>query len=129
MFQKKLAISLAILLLLAIPSSAQAIQWTYLQDYVQSFYISSTGSASVYASTLGQTSASKVDVKAYLQKYENGSWTNIKSWDASANSYLVELDKTYYVAHGTYRLYTIHTAYSSGGVPEDCSVTSPNIVY
>lgn len=45
-----------------------------------------------------------------LQKYENSTWSTIKTWAANGSADYVEIDKDYAIASGTYRVKTTHQA-------------------
>lgn len=69
------------------------------------------------------TCSGKVEAKANLptkliiklQRYSNGTWTTIKSWEDTGDFY-VRLSKTYYVADGySYRVYVEGYVYDVNG--------------
>lgn len=63
------------------------------------------GIAYCNASVTGYTTnTNHVSIYMYLQKYNNGNWTNYTSWNTSATNYYVNLNKQAYVSRGKYRL-------------------------
>lgn len=57
-------------------------------------------------------------IKAVLQKYNsnNGTWSDIKTFNASSTDYNCLLSGSYYVARGTYRVYAEFYAFNNTGV-------------
>lgn len=50
------------------------------------------------------TNTNNVSIYMYLQKYSNGSWVNIASWNGSAAYYTMSLNRTATISQGTYRV-------------------------
>lgn len=73
----------------------------------------SDGTANCSASVTGYTTnTNRVSIDLYLQKYSNGSWSNISSWSDSANSYTLSVYHTKRIAAGRYRLKASYHAQS-----------------
>lgn len=89
----------------------------------------SFGKLSIYGCTdtyPGYTSGTKV----ILQQKNGSSWDDVTSWEDAHGSTASTVSDSYYVNHGTYRLYTIHTAYnSSGGTVETHTAYSSEVTY
>lgn len=65
----------------------------------------SDGVAKCSASVTGYSSNTySVSIYMYLQKYSNGTWSNIASWSDSADDYTLSIYKTKTVSSGRYRL-------------------------
>lgn len=65
----------------------------------------SDGVAKCSASVTGYSSnTNSVSIYMYLQKYSNGTWSNIASWSESADDYTLSIYKTKSVSSGRYRL-------------------------
>ena len=58
------------------------------------------------------------EIKAVLQKFNsnNGTWSDIKTFNASSTDYNCLLSGSYYVARGTYRVYAEFYAFNNTGV-------------
>lgn len=75
----------------------------------------SDSTATIFAfvkSTPGRST--KATIKATLQKYSNGMWTNVQNWSNSSSSYSVILSKTKTVSFGTYRVKAVIKVYQNG---------------
>ena len=79
-----------------------------------SLYISSSGIAEAEGEITGITgTTTKCSITLYLQRYENGNWTDIAMWTDSANAVSLALTRSLGVDSGyTYRAKAICYAYS-----------------
>lgn len=73
-----------------------------------------SGTAYVTALVNGyQNNATKVVVYAHLQRYENGSWSNVANWSQTFNSYSGVISESCSVARGyTYRVSAAYYVFS-----------------
>ena len=101
---------LAMLLLfcIGIPQAAfaatedDAIQprWTYLSTVGGNIDISSDAVATVTASVRAVGTVEKVSVVASLQQKRSGTWSEVKSWTVTRDSYSANMRKTWPVLRG-----------------------------
>ena len=92
--------------------------------------VNSSGKASCYSYVDTANSTYKIYVSMSLQRYVDGYWTNVKTWNSSGTG-AVTLDKSYYVTSGYYyRTAMSATVYTSGGsFVESEDITSQNDYY
>ncbi len=64
----------------------------------------------------------------YLQRLENGCWTNVDSWTNSGSIFISQTAHAY-VASGYYRVHVVGFVYSSGGTLKDSATQDSNTVY
>lgn len=128
MKRKILSLIALILLLtsvLAIPANATDIPLeqaaTIMPRYVNiigitaSINVNSSGKASCYAFVETSNTSHTNYLAICLQRYKDGTWTTIKSWDTSGTGEAT-LDKSWYVTPGYYyRTAATATIYTSGG--------------
>ena len=116
-------ISLVLLLtsMLVVPASATDENSTISPRYVNIsvFYasvgVNGSGKASCYGDVTTANSTHKVYLDITLQRYKDGYWSNVKSWDTSGTGGAT-LDKSWYVTSGYYyRTAATATVYTSGG--------------
>ncbi len=102
-------------------------RWSYFTTVVGDIDISSNGKATIIATvSANRNKVDTVKVTCNLQKLENGSWKNIKTWSEESDPdtpHVVALEKTYYVVEGySYRIQVHSKAYMDGALKE--SITS-----
>lgn len=136
-----LAMSLAIIFSISItsataeeysPNISTYNDWVQLLKTTNSFDISSSGVATMVATTMGERNSTKVTLDMYLERLQNGKWTTVSgmSWSTSSTSdYYVSLDKTRSVVSGyNYRLRTEHSAKGPNGMETD-TIYSGSVYY
>ncbi len=97
--------------------------FTYISSVSADFDIVS-GQASMYSVMYASSGVDQVRITSYLQKYENGAWSNVTSWTKLADGTSCTLSKTYGVSSGTYRLRSYFYAYIDGTSVESTNVTT-----
>lgn len=107
--------------MLVVPASAADEAPTVTPRYVNisvftaSVGVNSSGKASCYSDVITANSTHTIYLDITLQRYNNGYWTNVKSWNTSGTGE-VSLDKSWYVTSGYYyRTAATATVYTSGG--------------
>lgn len=144
MLKKIYATIFAALLLVSISGPAYAIQngnqmnsnivarphWTMINTVYNWMDIDSSGLASMYSQITAHSGmADSVEISAYLEKYENGSWVTVNHWDQSYPGTFGSMSETYYVNKGhSYRLHTYFYAYL-GSNYESTSLISATVYY
>lgn len=63
----------------------------------------------------------------YLQRLENGRWTNVDSWTNSGSIFISQTANAY-VLPGYYRVHVVAFVYSSGGTLKDSATQDSNTV-
>lgn len=93
-----------------------------------SLYIDSNGIATISGNILGyQGKTSRIWVDAKLQRYSNGSWINVESFENESNSHRSNFTQTTNVSKGyIYRVQATILAYSGASV-EYRNVTSNDV--
>lgn len=111
-------------------SSAVAPRFVDISLMSASIDVNSSGKASCYSYVDTANSTYKIYVSMSLQRYVDGYWTNVKTWNSSGTGD-VTLDKSYYVTPGYYyRTAMAATVYTSGGsFVESEDITSQNDYY
>ena len=93
--------------------------YKYSQAPTASISISANGTATVNASIngiIGKTT--KLTVDCQLQKYVNGSWNKIDSWQKTVNGLSLTIEKSKKISKGTYRTHVVFHSYSVSGKEE-----------
>lgn len=75
-------------------------RWTYLSVVSGNIDISTDGVATVTASVRAVGTVEKVSVVASLQQKKSGTWSEIKSWTDTKDSYSINMRKTWPVLPG-----------------------------
>lgn len=128
MIKKSVSICLTVLLLflaLCIPVGAAVAseenimepRYTHFTVVSINLSIDSLGCATATGTIQGRPGVT-TGIKAVLQKYNssNGTWSDIKTFNASSTDYNCLLSGSYYVARGTYRVYAEFYAFNNTGV-------------
>lgn len=103
--------------------------YTYISTAKTQLNIDSNGKADVTTYLTGNTNVTSTKATIRLQRYINGSWTTIKTWNESSNSRVLIFNDTYNVASGyDYRVQSVVTAYS-GTQSESNTLTSSSQRY
>ncbi len=97
--------------------------FTYIVNVSAGFEIES-GQAIMSSAISAGSGIDQVRITSYLQKYEDGAWSNVTSWTKLADGTYTSLSKTYSVASGTYRLRSYFYVYINGSSVESTSVTT-----
>ena len=103
--------------------------FTNIVTFSNAFDISPSGLATL-TSSIYSNGTDSAKIVMYLQRYQSGAWTNVKSWtDTQTGSYML-MERTYSVASGyQYRMKNYAYVYSGGVFVESTVHTSPTIVY
>lgn len=103
--------------------------YTYISSGGASISINSSGKATVDTNVTGNSEVTSITATINLQQYKNGSWTTIKTWNASSSSRMLRFTDTYSVSSGyDYRVSSTVTAYS-GKNSETVTFTSSSNRY
>ncbi|MEA4894675.1 MAG: hypothetical protein VB064_05385 [Oscillospiraceae bacterium] len=96
--------------------TAMTPNYTYIWLLSSGLDISSSGKAHCVGSVDASSNSYNAELTVTLQKYSNGSWSNVKSWsDSGTGQSNLIVDKYYYVERGTYRVRTTAKIYDSAG--------------
>lgn len=127
------SLALSLLIVLFLPMSAKAEETTFAPFYVNTYSVrcnlSFSGElAECAAVAQGHSGTTKVSGTMTLQrKNSNGTYTDIKSWSASENSYVMFIDKSWFVERGYYyRLYFVADV-TRNGTTETVSCRSGDV--
>ena len=110
------------------PDTGISIQWSDVSTITSNMKVDSWGVATISATGQAKaaSSADSVEVIADLQKYENGSWTSLKSWSDKKDIKFATLSEKYAIAKGySYRVYITVNAYKGNTLLE----TADDIYY
>lgn len=110
------------------PESKVSIQYVYINQASTSLTISSSGTATVYGYVQKTPTGKNIYLTSALQRYSNGSWSNVKSWSKSSTSSSASILETYQVTSGTYRVETYYYVYGDGGY-ESGTIYSKTVTY
>ncbi len=81
-------------------------------------------------SVLSARDVDRCKISMYLQKYQNGSWINVKHWSNTENDTYCDLGKTWYVVSGfQYRMKTYGYVYRNGSLVDYATFTSSGEIY
>lgn len=138
--KKRLKIlGILIVMLILFPQQGQAAElnnieniqplFTNINIFQSTFDIDSNGKSSntVY---LNSRNSDKLKINAYLQQYNSGRWTTIKSWSESRNSTSYGFTNSWYVPKGySYRLVSNGYCYKYNKLVESTSAISRTVNY
>lgn len=97
--------------------------------FMNSFDITDSGKA-IVESALSARDCDEVRISMYLQRYENGQWTNVKHWAETRSGLSMLLSKKWYITKGyQYRMKSYGYVYSNGQVIESTTHVSDSKVY
>ena len=93
--------------------------------------INSSGRASMNSTIIAYSgTVDQVRMSNYLQRYLNGAWTTVNSWNQTTGGTSASWSKTYYVSSGySYRLRTYFYMYDGSTIIESTSATSNSVYY
>jgi len=112
----------------ATPESDVSIQYVYINQASTSLTISASGTATVYGYVQKTPAGKNIYLTSTLQRYSNGSWTDVKSWSKSSSSSSASILETYQVSSGTYRVETYYYVSGDGGYKSD-EIFSKTVTY
>lgn len=112
----------------AAPESVVSVQYVYINQASTSLTISSSGTATVYGYVQKTPAGKNIYLTSTLQRYSNGSWTDVKSWSKSSTSSSASILETYQVSSGTYRVETYYYVSGDGGYESD-EIFSKTVTY
>jgi len=112
----------------ATPESDVSIQYVYINQASTSLTISASGTATVYGMCKKTPAGKNIYLTSTLQRYSNGSWTDVKSWSKSSSSSSASILETYQVSSGTYRVETYYYVSGDGGYESD-EIFSKTVTY
>ncbi len=108
---------------------AKQLRFTNINYFINTFYITDSGKA-VMESALSARDVDQCKVSMYLQKYQNGSWVNVKHWSNLENSTYCDLGKTWYLVSGfQYRMKTYGYVYRDGSLVDYTTFVSSGEIY
>lgn len=132
-------LGMLILMLILFPQQGQAVEldnieniqplFTNINTFQSTFDIDSNGKSlnTVY---LNSRNADRIKINTYLQQYNSGRWTTIKSWSESRNSTSYGFTNNWYVNKGySYRLVSYGYVYKSNRIVESTSRISQTLTY
>lgn len=112
----------------AAPESVVSVQYVYINQASTSLTISASGTATVYGYVQKTPAGKNIYLTSTLQRYSNGSWTDVKSWSKSSSSSSASILETYQVSSGTYRVETYYYVSGDGGYESD-EIFSKTVTY
>lgn len=114
---------------LATDTSNPQTRYSHITAHSASLQISSSGLAS-FESRVYCAGDYDIRINGYLQRYINGSWSNVKSVTTIENSEKVVLASQWYVSSGyQYRFMTYVYVYDNGTLVESTSRASNTVTY
>ncbi|MEG6613025.1 hypothetical protein V6C42_09250 [Pseudoclostridium thermosuccinogenes] len=143
MFKKRFfAFSLCTLIILAVlatsafaaeetsakQDSGVSILYTYINQASTSLTISADGTATVYGYVQKTPAGKYIYLSCTLQRYSNGTWSNVKSWSKSSTSSSASIHESYQVSSGTYRVETYYYVSADSGYESD-TIYSKTVTY
>ncbi len=105
-----------------------SIQYVYINQASTSLTISASGTAIIYGYVQKTPAGKSIYLTSTLQRYSNGSWTDLKSWSKSSTSSSASILETYQVSSGTYRVETYYYVSGDGGYESD-TIYSKTVTY
>jgi len=79
------------------------LRMAYISSYSTELVIADTGLATITGQVRGKSGVTNAYVKVTLQKYTNGNWKDVESWEDSRDGRNAFVSETYQVKHGKYR--------------------------
>ena len=112
----------------ATPESMVSIQYVYINQASTSLTISASGTATVYGYVQRTPAGKNIFLMSTLQRFSNGSWSNVRSWSRSSTSSSATILETHQVTRGTYRVETYYYVSGDGG-HESGAIYSKTVIY
>jgi hypothetical protein len=104
-------------------------RFTNISVFYNDFYITDQGKA-VLTSYIDARNVDECKISMYLQKYQNGSWVNVKHWSTTESGTFCGIGETWYVMSGyQYRMKTYAYVYSNDEFVESTSDISKTKLY
>lgn len=105
------------------------IEFVSIAEFRNDFSIDASGKAGLF-SILDAYDGSEVVISAYLQRYQNGQWINIKHWSVEEPGTYAEMDVSWYIASGyMYRMTSYGYVYENEVMLESDYFCSNSIWY
>jgi len=124
-----LSIIMVICILTAGMGAFASVQWTHIDALGAGLTIGALGYTTCTATVEISNSTDTGTLYMYLQRYVNGSWTNVTSWSTSGTVDL-SLGGHYYVTSGySYRVHAIAYIFTSGTLVETATQDSNSVYY
>lgn len=105
-------------------------RYVNIMYFIASIDVNSSGKASCYSFVETANTSYTIHLELTLQRYEDGYWTNVKTWSGDGTGEL-EMDKSRYVTSGYYyrtaASATVRT--SSGSYVEGVTIYSQSYYY
>jgi len=112
----------------ATPEPMVSIQYVYINQASTSLTISASGTATVYGYVQRTPAGKNIFLTSTLQRFSNGSWSNVRSWSGSSTSSSATILETHQVTRGTYRVKTYYYVSGDGG-HESGTIYSKTVIY
>jgi hypothetical protein len=112
----------------AMPEPMASIQYVYINQASTSLTISASGTATVYGYVQRTPAGKNIYLTSTLQRFSNGSWSNVRSWSNSSTSSSATILETHQVTRGTYRVETYYYVSGDGG-HESGTIYSKTVIY
>lgn len=124
-----LCVFLVVCLLTASSAAFAKVEWTHIDGLGAGLTIGTLGYATCTATVEISNSTDTGTLYMYLQRYVNGSWTNVTYWSTSG-TVDVSLGGHYYVTSGySYRVHAIAYIFTSGTLVETATQDSNSVYY
>jgi len=124
-----LSIILVICILTTCAGAFASVEWSHIDALSAGLTIGTLGYTSDSATLEISNSTDAGTLYMYLQRYVNGSWSNVTSWSTSGTVNL-SLAGHYYVTSGyTYRVHVIAYIFTSGTLVETATQDSFTVYY
>lgn len=101
------------------PKPLVSIQYVYINQASTSLTISADGTATIYGYVQKTPAGRSIYLTSTLQRYSNGSWSDVESWNESSTSSSTSILETYQVSTGTYRVETYYYVAGDDGYESD----------
>jgi len=110
-------------------SNPVSVMWTHTDFISAGLTIGKLGYATCSASLEITNSTDTGTLYMKLQRYSNGTWNDVYTWNTSGSNRLV-LGENYYVTSGyTYRVHAIGYVYTGGTLMETTTQDSQQVYY
>lgn len=103
--------------------------FTNINVFYNDFNITNQGKA-MLTSIVDARNVDRIRIEIYLQRYQNGRWNTVKSWETNQNGTLATLGENWYVASGyQYRMLSYAYVYKDGIIVDSTMFSSTTIIY
>lgn len=110
-------------------SSSYSVMWTHTDALSAGLTINTSGYTSCSATLEISNSTDTGTLKMYLQRYVDGSWSNVTSWSTSGTVNLSLAGHNYVTSGYSYRVHAIAYIYTSGTLVETATQDSYTVYY